>query len=131
MKYICLRNKNHCQFHPNCSLQNVLNNHIFYFQAHIYFAGTLFILLAIYCSVNVCRLHTFSRLFSRGYFLSLNVCMILIGLVRGLFLLFDPYNEGQSLPSPLAYMLLNVGYPCITSAFAILFLALLRVTQVT
>lgn len=99
-------------------------------QAHIYFSGTLFILLAIYCTVNVCRLHTFSRLFSRGYFLSLNICMILIGLVRGLFLLFDPYNEGQSLPAPLAYMLLNVGYPCITSAFAILFLALLRVTQV-
>jgi len=99
-------------------------------QAHIYFSGTLFVLLAIYCTVNVCRLHTFSRLFSRGYFLSLNVCMIIIGLGRGFFLLFDPYNEKQSLPSPLAYMLLNVGYPCITSAFAILFLALLRVTQV-
>ena len=99
-------------------------------QAHIYFSGTLFILLAIYCTVNVCRLHTFSRLFSRGYFLSLNVCMILIGLARGIFLLFDPYNESQSLPSPVAYMLLNLGYPCITSAFAILFLALLRVTQV-
>jgi len=99
-------------------------------QAHIYFSGTLFILLAIYCTINVCRLHTFSRLFSRGYFLSLNVCMILIGLARGIFLLFDPYNEEQSLPSPVAYMLLNLGYPCITSAFAILFLALLRVTQV-
>ena len=99
-------------------------------QAHIYFAGTLFILLAIYCTVNVARLHTFSRLFSRGYFLSLNICMIIIGLARGLFLLFDPYNEADSLPSPLAYMLLNLGYPCVTSAFAILFLALLRVTQV-
>ena len=99
-------------------------------QAHIYFSGTLFVLLAIYCTVNVCRLHTFSRLFSRGYFLSLNVCMILIGLARGIFLLVDPYNESQSLPSPVAYMLLNLGYPCITSAFAILFLALLRVTQV-
>ena len=99
-------------------------------QAHIYFSGTLFILLAIYCTVNVCRLHTFSRLFSRGYFLSLNICMIIIGLFRGLFLLFDPYNENQSLPTPMAYMLLNIGYPCITSAFAILFLALLRVTQV-
>ena len=99
-------------------------------QAHIWFSGSLFLLLAIYCTVNVCRLHTFSRLFSRGYFLSLNISMILIGLVRGLFLLFDPYNEGQSLPKPLAYMLLNIGYPCITSAFSILFLALLRVTQV-
>ena len=99
-------------------------------QAHIWFSGTLFLLLAVYCTVNVCRLHTFSRLFSRGYFLSLNISMILIGLVRGLFLLIDPYNEEQTLPSPLAYMMLNIGYPCITSAFSILFLALLRVTQV-
>ena len=99
-------------------------------QAHIWFSGTLFLLLAVYCTVNVCRLHTFSRLFSRGYFLSLNISMILIGLVRGLFLLLDPYNEEQTLPAPLAYMLLNIGYPCITSAFSILFLALLRVTQV-
>jgi hypothetical protein len=30
-------------------------------EAHIYFSGTLFVLLAIYCSVNILRLHTFSR----------------------------------------------------------------------
>ena len=72
----------------------------------------------------------FFRLFSRGYFLSLNACMIAVGVSRGLFLLVDAYNEGGTFYSPLAYMLLNIGYPCITSAFAILFLALLRVTQV-
>jgi hypothetical protein len=42
-------------------------------------AGSLFVLLALYCSINVCRLHVFSRLFSRGYFLSLNLSMIAIG----------------------------------------------------
>jgi hypothetical protein len=31
-------------------------------EAHVYFSGTLFVLLAIYCSVNILRLHTFSRL---------------------------------------------------------------------
>ena len=30
-------------------------------EAHKYFSGTLFVLLAIYCSVNILRLHTFSR----------------------------------------------------------------------
>ena len=30
-------------------------------EAHVYFSGTLFVLLAIYCSVNILRLHTFSR----------------------------------------------------------------------
>jgi len=99
-------------------------------QAHIYFAGALFVLLALYCSINICRLHLFSRLFSRGYFLSLNLCMIIVGVSRGVFLLWDAYNESGSLYSPVAYILLNIGYPCITSAFSILFLALLRVTQV-
>jgi len=99
-------------------------------QAHIYFSGTLFILLAIYCTVNVCRLHTFSRLFSRGYFLSLNIFMILVGVSRGVFLFVDAYNTKLTLPYSIAYILLDIGYPCISSAFAVLFLALLRVTQV-
>ena len=30
-------------------------------QAHVYFSGTLFVLLAIYCSVNIARIHSFSR----------------------------------------------------------------------
>ena len=32
-------------------------------EAHVYFSGTLFVLLAAYCTVNIARLHTFSRLF--------------------------------------------------------------------
>ena len=111
------------------------------------------------------------RLFSRGFFLSLNLCMLVVGnfikksfklvqqslqqnyyriffplqiknlltfilkmsvagVSRGVFLLWDAYNEAGSLYAPIAYILLNIGYPCITSSFAILFLALLRVTQV-
>ena len=57
--------------------------------------------------------------------------VVMAGSARGVFLLWDAYNEGGSLPQPLAYLLLNIGNPCITSAFAILFLALLRVTQVS
>ena len=32
-------------------------------EAHVYFSGTLFVLLAAYCTANIARLHTFSRLF--------------------------------------------------------------------
>ncbi|XP_023338915.1 uncharacterized protein LOC111709480 [Eurytemora carolleeae] len=99
-------------------------------QAHIYFSGVLFVLLALYCTISICRLNLFSRLFSRGFFLSLNLCMLVVGVSRGVFLLWDAYNEAGSLYAPIAYILLNIGYPCITSSFAILFLALLRVTQV-
>lgn len=99
-------------------------------EAHIYFSGTLFVLLAIYCSVNIMRLHTFSRLFSRGYFVSLNLCLVAIGLLRPVWLFHDPYNESLSWPRPAAYILVDTGLPCMTTAFAVLFLALLRATQI-
>ncbi|TRY80477.1 hypothetical protein TCAL_02976 [Tigriopus californicus] len=99
-------------------------------EAHIYFSGTLFVLLSVYCLVNIMRLHTFSRLFSRGYFIALNVSIIVIGVLRPIFLFHDPYNLGQTWPRMVGYLLLDTGYPCITTAFAVLFLALLRATQV-
>ena len=42
----------------------------------------------------------------------------------------DPYNEELSWPRPVAYLLVDTGLPCMTSAFAVLFLALLRATQI-
>ena len=99
-------------------------------EAHVYFSGTLFVLLAIYCSVNILRLHTFSRLFSRGYFVGLNLCIIVVGVLRPVYLFIDPYNASGSFPRVVAYLLLDTGYPAITTGFAILFLALLRATQI-
>ncbi len=87
-------------------------------------------MLALYCLINILRLHTFSRLFSRGYFVGLNLCIVVVGLLRPLYLFVDPYNLAGHLPRVAAYVLLDTGFPCITSAFAILFLALLRATQI-
>ena len=99
-------------------------------EAHVYFSGTLFVLLAVYCTVNILRLHTFSRLFSRGYFVGLNLCIVAVGVLRPVYLFVDPYNASGSLPRVAAYLLLDTGYPAITTGFAILFLALLRATQI-
>ena len=65
-------------------------------EAHVYFSGTLFVLLAAYCAVNLLRLHTFSRLFSRGYFVGLNLCLVVLGVIRPVYLFRDPYNLGGS-----------------------------------
>ena len=94
------------------------------------------LLQAIYCSVNILRLHTFSRLFSRSYFVSLNLFLVLIGLLRPIWLLHNPYNRNYDevawprWPRTVAYLLQDTGLPCLTSAFAVLFLALLRATQI-
>ena len=70
------------------------------------------------------------RLFSRSYFVSLNLCLVVIGVLRPIWLFHDPYNEELSWPRPVAYLLVDTGLPCMTSAFAVLFLALLRATQI-
>ena len=99
-------------------------------EAHVYFSGTLFVLLSIYCFINILRIHTFSRLFRRGYFIALNVCLIVIGIIRPIYLFHDPYNLSESWPRTASYLLLDTGFPCVTTAFAVLFLALLRATQI-
>ena len=69
--------------------------------------------------------------FSRGYFVTLNLFLILMGLLRPVWLFHDPYNSGRTWHRVAAYLLVDTGFPCITTAFAVLFLALLRATQVT
>jgi len=71
------------------------------------------------------------RLFSRGYFVSLNLCLVVIGLLRPIWLFHDPYNINQTWPRYGAYLLVDTGLPCMTTAFAVLFLALLRTTMVS
>ena len=68
--------------------------------------------------------------YSRGYFVTLNLCLILMGLLRPIWLFHDPYNSGETWHRAVAYVLVDTGFPCITTAFAVLFLALLRATQV-
>ena len=65
-------------------------------------------------------------MFSRGYFVCLNLSLMLIGILRPVWLFHDPYNDEKSWPRVAAYLLVDTGLPAITTAFAVLFLALLR-----
>ena len=69
-------------------------------------------------------------MFSRGYFVCLNLSLILIGVLRPVWLFHDPYNAGQTWPRVAAYLLVDTGLPAMTTAFAVLFLALLRATHI-
>ena len=53
-----------------------------------------------------------------------------MGLLRPIWLFHDPYNSKNTWHRVGAYLLVDTGFPCITTAFAVLFLALLRATQV-
>ncbi|XP_038061439.1 proline-rich transmembrane protein 4-like [Patiria miniata] len=95
---------------------------------HIYILGSLFALLALYSFVSLIRLKS-RRLLSRGYFVALNIMMLLMGLDRAIYFFVDAYNYKGIFPLSVAYMLLGMGFPCLSSAFSILFLALLHSTR--
>ena len=65
------------------------------------------------------------------FFVTLNIFLIVMGLLRPVWLFHDPYNSGKTWHRAGAYLLVDTGFPCITTAFAVLFLALLRATQVS
>lgn len=97
---------------------------------HVYITGALFALLALYSLYSVCLIR---RLFviGRGYFISLNVILFIFGASRTFYLLFDAYNAEGKLPAWLSYYCMSISFPCLTSAFSILFLALFRTTRMS
>ncbi|XP_064606717.1 uncharacterized protein LOC135471417 [Liolophura sinensis] len=96
---------------------------------HIYSMGTAFSLLAVFSLISIIRLWRIKHLFSQKYFISLNLLMFLMGVIRGVYLLVDGYNSRQIFSRVLDYFLLSTGFPCLTSAFSILFFALLQATR--
>ncbi|XP_033646718.1 proline-rich transmembrane protein 4-like isoform X2 [Asterias rubens] len=100
----------------------------YFWYVHIYILGSLFALLALYSLVSLIRLRK-RRLLSMGYFVALNLMMLVMGVDRAVYLFVDAYNHKQIFPLPVAYMLLGMGFPCLSSAFSILFLALLNSTK--
>lgn len=98
-------------------------------QVHVYGIGVAFVLLALYSLISMLRLCQHKNLLSQGYFLSLNIIMLFLGFFRATYFLVDGYNANSTFHPVGAYFLLNIAYPCLLSAFAIIFLALLQSTR--
>ncbi|XP_076344179.1 uncharacterized protein LOC143244054 [Tachypleus tridentatus] len=99
-------------------------------ELHVYVMGSLFGVLSLYVLQNMLRLRRFEKLFSGGYFISITLIVFVVGTVRALYLLFNPYNTRGFYHPILNEIILNSGFLFITSAFAVLFLALLQTTEV-
>lgn len=59
----------------------------------------------------------------------LNILIIFQCVLRALYLLIDPYNMNETYHPVLSYFLYSTAFPCLTSAFSILFYALLLATK--
>lgn len=99
-------------------------------DVHVYLIATLFAMLALCSLINIFRLTYCKHLLSQGYFLSVHGILLIIGCMRSFYLFFDAYNIRKTLPEAVSSLLLNMVFPLLTSAFAILFLFLLIASEV-
>ncbi|KAL1455998.1 hypothetical protein WDU94_000756 [Cyamophila willieti] len=97
---------------------------------HVYIIATLFALLAVVSVFNIVRITSYKRLINFGYFLTLHSLLLVIGCTRSAYLFYDAYNINNSLPESLSKLALNIVFPLLTAGFSLLFLYLLKVTDV-
>ncbi|CAL1294960.1 unnamed protein product [Larinioides sclopetarius] len=95
---------------------------------HVYGMASLFSVLTVLCLLTVLRLN--SQLSERPHMSSLNIFLGILAFSRLVVLFADPYGYKQALPTVLLRVLWDLGYPCLVSAFALLQLSFVRMTQV-
>lgn len=107
------------------------------FQIHNYFFACCFFILAVYAVYSI--LSYGKTIFKKHFYFAINSLLLILGLDRSCFLMIDPYESANALYrygnetriSPVATRLLfGLGYPCLTSAFTIIFLAIFNCVRV-
>lgn len=101
-----------------------------FWDAHVYLIATLFLIL-VFCSViSIARIRAFKKLLTCGYFVTIQGLLITIGCVRSAYLLYDPYNVHRTLSTQVNGLALNIVFPLLLTVYSVLFLFLLRATDV-
>ncbi|KAL0276983.1 UNVERIFIED_CONTAM: hypothetical protein PYX00_004428 [Menopon gallinae] len=110
--------------------KNALYLWVVAWDIHVYLIASLFTLLSIYAAYNLILMRFYKHLLSRPYYISIHVIIALIGVLRSVYLFHDAYNIAHSYPEPISHLLLNITCPLITTTFAIMFLYLIKTTDV-
>lgn len=110
--------------------KNALYLWVVLWDIHVYLIASLFTLLSIYAVYNLVLMKFYKHLLSRPYYISIHLIIALIGVLRSVYLFHDAYNITHSYPEPISHLLLNITCPLITTTFAIMFLYLIKTTDV-
>ncbi|MBN3295277.1 PRRT4 protein, partial [Amia calva] len=92
-------------------------------EAHIYGLGSLFTLVAFLSVLNLLCL-PFRCPSGCSYFTMVNVFLLITGSSRAFSLFYDAYSHQDKIPATGTLLLYEVPFPCLTSAFGIVFLLL-------
>ncbi|XP_022241230.1 uncharacterized protein LOC111085696 isoform X2 [Limulus polyphemus] len=97
-------------------------------QLHVYGLACLFLVLT--CVAFFAILSLRAQLLARPNLSTLNVFLCLLGASRALGLFIDPYGSKEIMPEVITYILWDLAFPSLLSAFSLLHLAFQQVTQV-
>ncbi|XP_076618717.1 uncharacterized protein LOC143340526 isoform X3 [Colletes latitarsis] len=97
------------------------------FLLHTYGFACLFFVLAFYTFLSI--LHLRSLISSQPFMTTINMFLCILGVSRATCLFIDPYNLKDIMPKIIGSIIWDIGFPCITSAFSLIQLAFLQLTQ--
>ena len=122
---------------PHWKNSTSLNSWHILFECHNYFFASCFGILLLY---SLFSLFSNARTsFKKHFSIAINLLLCLLGFCRMLYLILDPYESANvlqrygnetSIPLALTRILNGIAYPCLTSAFTLVFMAILKCIQI-
>ncbi|KAM4722764.1 proline-rich transmembrane protein 3 [Rhinophrynus dorsalis] len=98
----------------------------FAWDMHVYGTGSLFLLLSVIAIINLIG-SPIVRVPYLPYILASNGLLFIIGVLRGVYFLLDPYGTKSKISHGVALVFYNVTFPLMLSAFATLVLLVLKI----
>lgn len=90
--------------------------------------GVAFALFAVSSIISL--LHSSKKKLGRKpYVIAINILLLVLGVNRAVYLLLDPYGSRQILPRWFAGLIFNLSFPCLTSAFCLIFYVFLGLAK--
>ncbi|XP_056380707.1 proline-rich transmembrane protein 3 [Hyla sarda] len=100
----------------------------FAWNMHVYGTGALFLLLSVIALINLIG-SPILRVSYLPYVILANALLFVIGVLRGVFFLLDPYGTKMKITQPIALILYNITFPLMLTAFATLVLLVLKISR--
>ena len=95
---------------------------------HNYTLGILFLLLSLHAGLSLVHFHR--RICHQRFLLAITLLLLAAGASRGIVMFVDSYSSIRRLPLAVSMVLQGLTFPCLTSAFALIQMAFMRVTKV-
>ncbi|XP_063282791.1 proline-rich transmembrane protein 3 [Pelobates fuscus] len=100
----------------------------FAWDMHVYGTAVLFLLLSLVALINLIG-SPILKVSYLPYIIVSNALLFIIGILRGVFFVLDPYGSKSEISPGIALVLYNITFPLMLSTFATLLLLVLKIAH--